>query len=186
MTPQSRVEAHRRDVADLVRLAQSDLALVLAHYSDPEIARDALIVALPKLVDIYGAAAATLGADWYADLREAAAVRGRFTPITAELPGTDRTDALARWGVGPLFSGDPDVTTARSRLAGGLQRIIANADRQTITTSSVEDRRARGWTRSTSGGCDFCEELASIEWGQKVPDFETHDHCRCVAVPDFG
>jgi hypothetical protein len=185
MPPRSQIQAHRRDIAELVHHAQSDLGLILKRYSDPETARDALIIAIPKLVGIYGAAAATVGADWYADLRDAAGVRGRFTPVTAELPGTDRTDALARWGVGPLFSGDPDTATARSRLEGGLQRIIANADRETITVSAVEDRGAQGWTRSTSGGCNFCEELASIEWGQKVPDFESHDFCRCLAVPGF-
>lgn len=185
MPSRRQVQAHRADVAELVRHAQSDLGLILARYNNPETARDALIIAIPKLVAIYGAAAATVGADWYADLRDAAGVRGRFTPVTAELPGTDRTDALARWGVGPLFSGEPDHATAKTRLEGGLQRIIANADRETITVSSAEDRRSTGWTRSTSGGCDFCEELAAIEWGQKVPDFEAHDHCRCLAVPGF-
>lgn len=185
MAPRSQVQAHRRDIAELVHHAQSDMGLILTRYSNPEHARDALIIAIPKLVGIYGSAAATIGADWYAELRDTAAVRGRFTPVTAELPGTDRTDALARWGVGPLFSGDPDAAAARGRLDGGLQRIIANADRQTITVSAVEDPRARGWTRSTSGGCSYCEELAAIEWGQKVPDFETHDGCRCLAVPGF-
>lgn len=183
----SRVDAHRRDINDLVRLAQVDLGIVLATYTgDAEGTRDALLIALPALVDVYGAAAATLGADWYADLRDEAAARGRFTPITAELPDVGRTDALARWGVEPLFSDSPDVVATTSRLEGGLQRIVANADRQTITTSATEDRRCQGWRRVTSAGCDFCRELAAIEWGQKVPDFKTHDHCRCVAVPEFG
>lgn len=185
MLPRSLVEAHRRDVHDLVRLAQNDLYLILQRYTDPELARDALMIAVPKLVDIYGAATATLGADWYAELRDAAGAFGRFTPITATLPDAGRTDALVRWGLTPMFSAEPDRATAFSDLSGGLQRIIANADRQTITVSSIEDRQARGWVRSTSGGCDFCEGLTGITFDTE-PDFECHDHCRCVAVPEFG
>jgi len=60
------------------------------------------------LVAIYGSAAATLGADWYDEMRAAAAVKGRFRAIPAELPDQGRTDALARRGVSPLFSADFD------------------------------------------------------------------------------
>ncbi len=183
MIPRSEVDRHRRDVAQLVAIAHNDLRLLVARQTgDAEQARDELIDFLPQLTAIYGAAAAALAADWYQDLREASGVRGRYVPDIAELPGTDRTDALARWAVGPLFQAEPEPDRVYLLAAGGMQRIIANADRETITTSSVNDRGAQGWTRSTSGPCDFCDKLAGPVYAAEV-EFSSHDGCQCVAVP---
>jgi hypothetical protein len=176
--------AHRRDLKELVRLAQRDLQVLFDRYTDPESARDALLAVMPALIAAYGSAAATLAADWYDDLRDAEGLRGpRFTAIPAELPGEERADILVRWGVGALFAADPDFRSAFSNTAGGLTRIIADADRYTITQSSTEDRRSPGWERVVSGGsCDFCQDLAGEHTG---PDFGSHDHCLCVAAPRF-
>ncbi len=186
MPTASRANAHRQDLNELVRLAENDLRLILQPHDDAETVRDVLMAALPRLVQVYGAAAATLAADWYDDLRADAAVRGRFTAVTAELPDTDRTDTLARWGAGPLFSSTPDKALVLARVAGGLQRIVADADRQTITTSSIEDRRALGWRRITSGACSYCERLASggAVFGTSI-DFHSHTNCECIAAPAF-
>lgn len=180
-------EAHRRDVNELVRLASVDLAVVFRRATSAVDARDGLFDVLPSLVNVYGTAAATLGADWYDDLRDESNARGRFTAITAETPHRSRIDALARWGVGPMFSADPKPAVALAKTAGGLQRIIANVDRETITGSSTQDRGARGWERETSGGCDFCVMLADrgAVYTEDTADFETHDDCRCIAVPVF-
>lgn len=185
MTTRSQADTHRRNIADLSRLATNDLRLIVAKYSDGEKARDALIIAIPKLVDLYGSAAATLAADWYDDLRDEAGTRGRFTAITATLPGTERTDVLARWGIGPMFSATPDKIQAVRNLGGGLQQIIADASRQTVTASAVEDPKATGWERSTDDCCDYCETFAGIVFTDE-PEFEAHTNCRCVAVPLFG
>lgn len=168
--------------------AEGDLRVLFREFTTAEGARDGLLDVLPRLVSLYGSAAATLGADWYDDLRDLAGVRGRFTAIPAELPDRGRMDALARWGVGPLFQAEPDFPTTLVKVTGGLQRIIANADRQTIQQSSVEDRRARGWARAGTGRCDFCQMLIGrgAVYTEATADFETHDHCGCVAVPDFG
>lgn len=187
MPPLQAADAHRADIADLVSYAQNDLALIMADYTDPIAARDALTIALPELVSIYGSAAATLGADWYAELRDLAEVPGRFTPVTATLPDVGRTDALARWGVDPLFGSEPDAAAAYERVSGGLQRIVANADRDTITASATTDLRCRGWIRRSSPGtCDYCRDLTGILFWDRTADFKCHDHCRCIAVPDFG
>lgn len=186
MPTRQQVEAHRRDLNALVRLAQNDLRLILEPINEAELARDALLDTLPQLVAIYGAAAATLAGDWYDDLRDASAARGRFTAITAELPDAGRTDILARWAVDPLFAATPDKVKALNLASGGLQRIVADADRETITVSSIEDRAARGWTRETSGGCDFCQMLAGNLYTEAGADFQAHDHCGCFAAPAFG
>jgi hypothetical protein len=138
---------------------------------------------LPRMVDIYGSAAATLGADWYDDLRDAAEVKGRFRAIPTDLPDQGSTDSLARWAAASA----KDLDTMLMLTIGGTQRRIANADRQTVTGSSIEDPRARGWARAGTGNCDFCRMLLDrgAVYTEASADFEAHDHCGCVGVPQF-
>jgi len=180
-------DAHRRDLAELTGLAQNDLTLIWAEFNTAIAARDGLIELLPRLVSIYGSAAATLGADWYDEMRAAAAVTGRFRAIPAELPDLGRTDALARWGVTPLFQAESDYALALTLVSGGLQRIISNADRETVRSSSIQDPKAKGWVRVGHGECDWCKNLldGEIHYVEGY-DFLAHDDCRCTAKPDFG
>jgi len=180
--------AHRRDLAELTGLAQNDLTLIWREFNTATVARDGLIEVLPRLVSIYGSAASTLGADWYDEMRAAAKVKGRFRAIPAELPDIGRTDALARWGVSPLFQAESDFASALTLVGGGLQRIIADTDRQSVIGSLRDDPQAAGWERETAGGCDFCVMLAGrgAVYSADTADFSSHDHCRCTAVPIFG
>lgn len=168
-------------------LAENDLSILFRGAPSPKRVEEALRDMLPKLVALYGSAAASLGADWYDDLRERAEVRGRFQAIVADLPDLGRTDSLAGWSVGPLYGADPDAETAFSKVTGGLQRIIFNADRQTIMQSSIQDPSARGWQREGVGDCDFCKMLIDrgAVYSEASVDFESHDRCRCVGVPAF-
>lgn len=180
---------HRRDVADLVAVALSDVGVVFRQVDTAEAAREALQDILPSLVALYGAAAATLSADWYDDIRDTDGARGRFTAIPAEVdPATAGTTELAGWGVGPLFQAEPDWDSARSLVQGGLQRRITNASRETITGSSVADPAADGWQRVGSGECAFCDMLIGrgAVYSEASADFASHDHCACSATPAFG
>lgn len=182
------VEAHRRDIEELLRLALNDLDLVWREVSSADAARDALMSLLPGLTEMYGSAAATLAADWYDEMRDAAEVPGSFRAIPAELPDLGRTDALARWSVSPLYSATPSFALAKTKAAGGFQRIVADADRQTVVQSSQQDRRAKGWQRQTTGkSCEFCVMLAGrgAVYKATTVGFESHDHCDCLGVPVF-
>jgi hypothetical protein len=178
---------HRGDLAELARLAENDLAAVFRDVSNVEDVKAGLNDILPKLVTIYGSAAATLGADWYEDLREQAEVRGRFQAIVADLPDVGRTESLAGYAVSPLFGARPDAAIALSKAAGGLQRIIFDADRHTVMRSSIQDPGARGWQRQGTGECDFCQLLIGrgAVYTEESVSFESHDRCRCVGVPAF-
>ncbi|MET0887352.1 MAG: hypothetical protein ABWX92_12980 [Mycetocola sp.] len=179
---------HRADLAELAGLAESDLSIVFRDVSSAAVVKEALNDTLPRLVEVYGSAAASLGADWYDELREQAEVRGRFRAIVAELPDLGRTESLAGFAVSPLFGAKPDATIALSKAAGGLQRIIYNADRDTVTRSSVQDRQARGWRREGTGKCDLCALILTRDavYTEESSQFETHDNCGCIGVPDFG
>jgi len=180
--------AHRRDLAELTGLAQNDLTLIWAKFNTATAARDGLIELLPRLVAIYGSAAATLGADWYDEMRAAAKVKGRFRAIPAELPDQGRTDALARWGVTPLFQAEPNYASALTMVAGGLQRIISDADRQSVMGSASADPSADGWQRTGSGECAFCDMIISrgAVFSEATADFASHDHCKCSCEIAFS
>lgn len=176
----------REAVNRLTSRAALDLNAVWRQVGDAVAAREALADVLPAIVDRYGMAAGALAAEWYDQQRAKAGVAGRFLAEPAEL-GSIGADELAAWGVGPLFSAEPDWSAARSLVAGGLQRRIANSSRKTVMSNSVADRQAEGWQRSTSGGCAFCQMIAGrgAVFSESSADFASHDHCQCVAVPAF-
>jgi hypothetical protein len=184
----SLVEAHQADLATLTRQAERDLAALWQHITSPDVARDVLMDVLPDYVSFYGSAAATLGADWYDELREAEDVPGSFRAIPVEPPDREQAQALARWGIGPLFQPEPNVEAALTLLQGGLQRIVANADRDSVALSAIDDPRADGWQRLGIGAnCGFCNMLISrgAVYTKATVRFGAHDHCNCYAAPAF-
>jgi hypothetical protein len=142
-----------------------------------------LMDVLPGMIDMYGSAAATLGSDWYDEMRDAAEVPGRFSAITAELPDAGRAQALAGWATAT----GTDAASVLTLVSGGLQKAIADIDRQSVRLSSVEDPKSQGWKRTGSGKCDFCRMLIGrgAVYSDATAHFESHDHCHCLAVPEF-
>lgn len=178
---------YRSGIRALSSLAQKDIDVIFREVSNAALVREALADVLPGLIETYGMAAATLAADWYDDLREQKGVKKAFEAIPAEV-GAGGADALAGYAISPLFGANPDASTARSLLAGGLQRRIADAGRLTIMESSLADPSASGWQRETDGNaCAFCEMLAGrgSVYSEAGADFASHDACGCSAVPAF-
>lgn len=189
------VAAFRADLAELTGLAAREVAAVTRGVDTPREMRDLLSELLPGLVTLYGAAAASLAADWYEAVRAVEGVRGFFTAIPALLPDVARTDALAGWSVAKAFAdvapGELAVLDRPAvvvKVSGGLQRIVADAARETVVRSSVQDRSSAGWQRIGSGECGFCTMLIrrGAVYSDRTVRFASHDHCRCVAVPSFG
>lgn len=172
----------RKQIAGLALLAKGDLDELFRRVSDarsPEL-REALLDVLPSLVDTYGAAAATLAADWYDELRDEAAARGRFSAIPVEIEDTN-VAALVGWAMDQARSDD----AFRTMIDGGMQRRIANASRVTVTRSSLADPQSVGWKRIGVGSCAFCNMLISRDqlYTEATADFASHDHCNCQAYP---
>lgn len=204
------VDAHRTDVEFLLERALSDLASSWVVTADPVATRDALEEILPGLVDLYGSAAATLGADWYDDLRDEANVKSRFRAVPAELPDAGLFESLVGWGTTPLFVGSPeldeggnvvrqpklgdsdfvpDLQAVQERVAGGLQKAVADMDRKTVIGSLTRDPAGRGWSRRTTGkSCPFCIEIAArgAVFSARTANFASHNRCDCIAFPVIG
>lgn len=172
----------RDGVQGLVRLSERDLSALWRQVRNAAEAETALRDILPGLIDAYGAAAATLAAGWYDDLRDKVGARGAFRAIPAEVRDTG-AQALVGWAI----SEAQDMTSLQALVAGGMQRRIANFSRATVTGSSIEDPSARGWQRTGAGECEFCAMLIGrgAVYSEAAADFASHDHCRCSAVPAF-
>lgn len=130
-----------------------------------EDAREATRLLIPAVRDVVGAyndLAATVAADYYDDARDAAQVSGQFSARPAPALPTDQVDALTRWSVTPLWSQDPRYGLALARLAGGSQRLIRRAERDTITSNVRRDPATPRYVRVPSAdACAFCLMLAS-------------------------
>lgn len=185
--PSLLVERHRRDIADLAAIADRDLRILLRPIDDPVEARDLMLAAFPDLVSLYGSASATLAAEFYDEIRDEERISGRFRPAPAQLPGQVRTDSLARFAVGPMFDEVPDKVRTLDYATGGMQQLIADSSRYTITGASAADPQANGWQRTGSGSCGFCAMLISrgAIYTEDTAAFGAHRNCNCSAVPAF-
>lgn len=159
------------------------------HLRSPEAVQEALHDLLPSLIDAYGEAAATLGAEWYEAVRDERGIGGYFRANPAVIgnqTGSGGAHQLADWVSGYLRNPDADWGRARVMIDGGMQRRIANAARYTIMGNSITDRRSSGWFRYTKGdSCDFCRMLAGrgAVYTEDSAVFGSHDHCSCMAAP---
>lgn len=154
----------------------------------PEKLIAALFDLLPGLVDTWGEASAAAAADWYDELRDTENIAGRFAAIVEPL-GDLGGHALAGWAIEPLSRPEPDITTARYRVEGGLQKQLVNVANKTVTGSTEQDPNARGYMRRTRpGACKFCIMVASRGgvYTRKSSTFACHDRCYCEAIPAWG
>lgn len=173
----------RQALADLNILAARDLGGLFRSLAEGDNAEEALRDVLPGLIRSYGAAAGTLAADWYDDLRESLGMGGRFAAIPADVKDVG-AHALIGWALDEAT----DDGSLVALLEGGMQRRVVNFGRFTVTESSSLDSQANGWMRLGQGSnCPFCDVLISrgAVYTKSSVTFASHDHCNCIAVPAF-
>lgn len=154
------LQEHGAHIDDLTTLAIADLSRLLNSLrgSRADVVRDTLLEVMPEMLVPYVTAAGELSAVWYEDLRTAA-VGGSFQAVTAGDVAPSRMDVLVRWGVKPLY-GQSD-STPLSLIGGGIQRIIAGADRATVVANAKRDVVSTSYARvARPGACDWCIDLA--------------------------
>lgn len=184
------VEQHRTALADLTTLALADLLAEWRRFNldDAVAAQRQIRAVLDDIVDGYGYAAGGLAAGWYDELRLQAGVTGTYRASVATGAVSEQLDALAGWSVGPLY-GDVDTETALTRLAGGVQRLVTDADRATVLENTRRDPKQVRWYRAASANaCAFCAMAASrgaVYRSEASGGFKAHNHCRCFAAPLF-
>lgn len=189
MATLTQAETFRRNVDDLVALAMRDLVAFWRQLdtTDARAATEAVRAVVAELGPAYAFAAGGVTADWYDELRDEAQVRAPYRARVAEPPNAERLEILARWSTGSLFGADPDDRLALSKLAGGLQRVVADGSRDTVAWNVREDPAGPMYARHTSGrACAFCRMLATrgpVYRSERTAGGDYHDDCHCVAVP---
>ncbi|MGW7327487.1 VG15 protein [Streptomyces sp. NPDC054840] len=161
------------------------------------------ITAVRALVEQYGAASASLSADYYEAERVAAAVTGRFTVPLVGPPPEEQVENSLRWATKDLWERDPEdpATTeaqlepmdirleqAEKKAEAVAQKLVADQGRGTVQEAVRQDRQATAWARAAAlGACAFCKMLASrgIVYKQDTAGFRSHDGCHCGVIPVF-
>lgn len=141
---------------------------------------------------------ATLAANYLTTFRtiELGMDAPRITPTLADSTPIDAvTTSLLVTGpaaikskIGRGISLASAMQTAQTTTARAGMRHALNGGRETITATTRNDRRARGWQRVTSGkACSFCSMLAGrgTVYGEASADFQAHDGCSCSAEPAY-
>lgn len=173
------------------------------------------IDAAGTVIDRYGAASATLAADFYDAQREASGVAGRFTAPLAEAPPREQIEASLRWAAKDLWPRQEERATvaqlqpmpvrleqAAHKAEGAAQKLALDQGRETVREAVQRDPRAIGYARAAAlGACSFCKLMASR--GAVYKDFESvggaanerfegdasvvkfHDNCHCQPIPIF-
>lgn len=151
---------------------------------------DAYTMAIYALTQRFGQASATLAMRSYVADRVAAGVGSKFTPRPAPLPAAQQVAKTVNWAVGPLFSAQPDVATAKTNVDGSIGRLVQNVGRDTIVNAVKADPKAKGWAREPEPGCcSFCALLSTRGMAyrsEKSASFLSHNACRCHASPIFN
>lgn len=186
------VATFRAAQQDVVTLATADLNRWWSQVSGWS--PDALVVAMEAftadLVAAYGDVAALIAADWYDDLRERADAPGRFRAPMAGPAPQEQAAAVARWAAGPLYSAQPDPARALNLLAGGVQRLVLQPARATISSAAGRDPSRPRWARvpGRPRPCAFCRMLASrgaVYHSQAAAggSLMTRYHSKCGCTP---
>lgn len=183
------LDNHRTALANITTLAVAELVRFWrGRPDDPTQVAGQAREFLADATAGYGLAAGALAADFYDDLRAEAGVAGAFAAGMAT-PDTTAVQDVAGWGLAPLFvtEAEPDADAALSRLSGGLQMLVADADRLTIMTNTRRDPTDVRYARHASANaCAFCAMLATRQAAYRSEESaggKYHRSCHCIAVP---
>lgn len=139
------------------------------------------------LVAKYAPASVAVARNYYADMRDAAGVKGRFViPVTR----TESAD-LALAYLDAAAAGEKFKTPESTDLfvARTASMMVSNAGRGQVFTAMRADEKSRRWARVTAGGsCAFCLMLATrgaVYRLESTADFQAHRGCHCSIEPIF-
>lgn len=174
---------HQLANASLIELRQLWSLLGRGATEFPVEVKEALIEALPVLIDQYGQVAQDLTIEWY----NALDVNDGFKANPPPPIPREQVAASALWAAQPLFDPDGvDVAAVLQRASGSMSRYVYNSARETVW-HNAELEELGGVARVTrADGCGYCRMLASRGFAYRsegTAEAGSHDHCRCVVLP---
>lgn len=188
-------------------LAVTDLARLWRTLPRTDIDRlvAALVELVPELAARWGDVASVGAADYFDAVRDHYNPGGTYLARPGAPAPVEQVQASTRWAVGPLFQSLPDEVATLSRLSASLDRMVRQADRETVAGNATRDRTSNGWRRvARPGACAFCLMLATRDdyssqsaatavgsgqrgriRGTRTQGSRYHDNCRCFAAPIY-
>jgi hypothetical protein len=164
----------------------SSVRLLNRFGGSPDVVRAGLLESVPLEVAYFSDGSAALAADTYADERELAGVRSRFTALPVAPDRVVQTRRGVAWAAQPLYLVRPDRGLVAARLAEVVQAEVAYPNRETTLSNRRRDPDAAGWRRvARDGACKFCRMLAArgAVYTSRSAYFASHPACHCVAQP---
>jgi len=152
----------------------------------PELAYQ-LRLTIPPVAENFTTVAAVVSADYYdksrATAREVESVY-KAEPKVPDVIGP--MNAAIGFGMAQLTKGTP-FSIFQSTLAGNMQRLVLDGDRETTQFNIVVDPDGTTYERVPSpGACAFCVTMAAVADVQRSEFFEGyHNFCRCTLRPIF-
>lgn len=157
---------------------------------------DRFLAGATTLVRARHADSAGLAANYYRTLRGMNGLSVDAPIVTAvRLPTEQVNRSLAITGLNGTYKAlragfTPEAASRNGfvRVSGAASRLVLNGGRETVLQTFLRDRRGTRWRRVTGGdACDFCSDLAGrgAVYKEETSDFPAHDHCSCVAEPEF-
>lgn len=187
MATLAEVEQHRSAVEDVATLAVAEMVAEWPSLpEDPLALTSPLAELLEALIADFGEMTATLGADFYEELRLQADAPGSFNAVLAEPIPVEQIQASASWAASAAWLDDDKALRDASAF---LDRALASQDRATIDANVGRDPAQPRYARyASANACAFCALNATrgpVYRSEDAAAGKYHDHCRCIAVPSW-
>jgi hypothetical protein len=141
---------------------------------------------MPAVSDSFANVASVISADSYNKSRTLARPPSEFKATPKKADTNQAMNAAIGFGIAQLTRGT-DYDVFQSTLAGSVQRLVLDGDRETIELNIVVDPDGTRYERVPSpGACAFCMTMAAVAEVQRSDYFEGyHNYCRCTLNPIF-
>ena len=174
------------DQTTTLAIAQTvEITNLLRDRTIPELAYQ-LRRTMPAVSDSYAGVTAIIGADAYNRSRVQAKPPSEFKATPKKPDTSPAMNAAIGFGIAQLTRG-ATFETFQSTLAGSVQRIVLDGDRETVEFNIVVDPDGTRYERVPSpGACAFCVTMAAVAQVQRENLFDGyHNFCRCTIMPIF-
>jgi hypothetical protein len=141
---------------------------------------------MPAVSDSFANVASIISADSYNKSRTLAKPPSEFKASPKKAETNAAMQAAIGFGIAQLTRGT-EYDVFQSTLAGSVQRLVLDGDRETIELNIVVDPDGTRYERVPSpGACAFCMTMAAVAEVQRSDFFEGyHNYCRCTLNPVF-
>lgn len=180
---------HRNALNDLTAISTAEVNGVVRRVQDLPLREfaGALRDSMPRIADQLKPVAEVIAVDYYDATRiQAGLGLETYRATTIDYDGSKTLDSGIGYSVSRLVSGS-DLGTVIGILAGTLQKVITDADRETIKDNSNRDPNVTKYVRVPQGdSCAFCLTMAAVAEVEVSADFDKyHSFCRCTTRPVY-